>query len=116
MQRYESMKEAAIAATTLCHNWLVKTEGSVADPDTLLILAEAFDREFADQNNNPAAFLCSKEGAVGLTFDYEYNAQWLLYPLCDESMIQEEVIANLERDLDRLKELGTEELQEIWKR
>ena len=116
MKRFETMSEAAAEAAGLCNIWLIRADDATVEKEGLLMLAEAFDRERVNMEKNPAAFLCSKEGALGLTFDYEFNAQWLFYPLPDESHVEEEILADLERKLDRLEGLSTEELKNIWNR
>ena len=79
------------------------------------MMAEALDTELAAGTMRPAAFLCSKEGAIGLTPDYEYNAQWLLFPLPDEGNMEADLIADLTKQLEDLECVSTEELKKIWK-
>ena len=113
MQKYRTMKEAAEAAEKLCLTWLVN-DGSTVDADGLEMLAAALDEELNNSEKTPAAFLCSKEGALGLTFDFEYNAQWVCYPLPAEEKLEEEVLSDLEKRLNGLKNLTTEEIAQIW--
>ena len=113
MQKFRSMEEAAKAAEQICQMWFVREEGCTVDAEGLKTLAVALDRELADGGKN-AAFLCSKEGALGLTFDFEYNAQWVFYPLPTGDALEEELLADLKKHMDALEGLSTEELKEIW--
>lgn len=113
MKAFRTMKEAADAAEKLCLTWLVN-DGNTVDAQGLEMLAAALDEEMKNSGKTPAAFLCSKEGALGVTFDFEYNAQWVCYPLPDEENLEEEVLSDLEKRLMGLEQLTTEEIAQIW--
>ncbi len=115
MQKFQTMKEAAGAAGKICSDWLVRETGERADEGSVHLMAEALDAEVEASGQRPAAFLCSKEGAIGLTPDYEYNAQWLLFPLPDEGNMEADLIADLTKQLEDLECVSTEELKKIWK-
>ena len=109
------MKEAAEKAVTLSEMWFVPTQGLTLDAEALKVLAESFDEEFEATDKKVAAFLCSKEGALGVTFDYEYNARWLVIPLPSEKELFDEAIDQMEFHLNNLKDVSVEELEKIWK-
>ena len=116
MKKFNTMLEATELSRTLSNTWLVRDTGEYVDADGLNTLANAMDEMMsAKPEEPPHRFLCSNEGAIGITYDFEYNAQWFIYPMTDEDKLAEEVFLQMEKDLDALKVLKREELVKIAK-
>ncbi len=115
MQKCLTMKEAADLAAKLSEFWFVPDQGLTLDADGLKQMAESIDEAFATAEKKATVFFCSKEGALGVTFDYEYNAQWIIIPLPSEKELAQEAISQMEMLLDGLKDVSVEELKEICK-
>ena len=115
MEKFRTMKDAAQRAVMLSKLWFVPTRGLTLDAEGLKILAESFDEEFEEMEGKVAAFLCSREGALGVTFSYEYNARWLVLPLPSETELVDEAIDQMQFQLNNLKDASIEELEKIWK-
>ena len=115
MQKCSNMKEAAEAAIKLSEFWFVPDQGLTLDLEGLKQMAESIDDAFEKADKKATAFFCSKEGALGVTFDYEYNAQWVIIPLPSEKELADETLIQMEMILDGLKDVSTEELRNIWK-
>ncbi|MCR5222335.1 MAG: hypothetical protein K6D90_05695 [Lachnospiraceae bacterium] len=115
MTKHQTMTDAASAAGKICANWLDRKTGNRVDLQTLPALAKALDAEFEAAGESPAAFLCSKEGALGLTMDFEYHAQWFLFPLPKEEDLEQNLTEDLKKHLNDLADIPVEELERIWK-
>ena len=115
MEKFATMKNAADKAAALSKIWFVPKLGLTLDAEGVAEFAKNMDEDFAKADRKVAAFLCSKEGALGLTFDYEYNARWLIIPLPSEKELVDEVIKEMEFQLGNLKDVSVEELKELWR-
>ena len=115
MQKCETMKEAAQKAAELSTMWFVPKQGLTLDAEGVMEFARCLDEDFEKADKKVAAFLCSKEGALGVTFDYEYNARWLIIPLPSEKELLDEAMEQMNFQLEGLKDVSVEELKELWK-
>ena len=111
MEKYRTMSEAAGLAKTLTKMWLMRDTGEYVDEQGLDRLAYAMDEEMGRRSDEPPhVFLCSKEGAVGITYDFEYNAQWFLFPISDEKAMAEEMVDYVSNTFDAVKLLSRDQL------
>lgn len=115
MQKCGTMKEAAQMAASLSRMWFVPSQGLTLDAEGVMDFAGCLDEDFEKADKKVAAFLCSKEGALGVTFDYEYNARWLIIPLPSEKELLDEALSQMEFQLNGLKDVSVEELKKLWK-
>lgn len=82
MKHCKTMSEAISEASKKCYGWLVMGNGQYLGHEDALFLAQTTDKlDAEDDAQSDTYYLCSDEGAVGVTSKYEYLAEWLLMPL-----------------------------------
>ena len=81
MKEFSSMADAVAEAAKTVDEWVILPSHQKVSWDDAIVRAQELDDYYA--KNNPATrytWLCSAEGAIGVTEEKEYLAQWILLP------------------------------------
>ena len=84
MKEFEKMIDAVAEAAMITDEWAVLPDKEI------VVKKDALERALEiDKGNEEAGltgrlkYLCSAEGAVGMTMGKEYQAQWIMIPFLD---------------------------------
>lgn len=100
MKEFQTLSGAVSEATRICDEWIIMPGKQQIDAFDAQKKAYEIDQAYAaDGEECPYTYLCSEEGAVGLTEGKEYMAQWIMLPLPDVSNdLEEQIRADYERE------------------
>ncbi len=83
MQYVKTMKEAlALAIDNSCIVW-ADSEGTIFDVEAMLAFLEIEEKQALPEDHYIAV---SIEGAIGVANRYEFDIDWLFYPVLDENV------------------------------
>ena len=78
------MMDAVAEAALLTDEWAILPGKELIEKDDALARALELDKGYEEAGiADRFTFLCSAEGAVGMTTGKEYQAQWIMIPLID---------------------------------
>ena len=90
MQYVQTMKEAlSIAIENHCIVW-ADAEGTIFDTEAMLAFIEIEETHSLPKDHYIAV---SIEGAIGIVNRYEFDIEWLFYPVLDEAVKQKYISA-----------------------
>ena len=82
MKEFTKMIDAVAEAAMLVDQWSVLPDKDIVTKDDALARALEMDKGNEEAGlSGRFKYLCSEEGAVGITMDKEYQAQWIMIPL-----------------------------------
>ena len=82
MKEFAKMIDAVAEAALITDEWAVLQGKEIISKDDALARALEIDKGYEEAGiADRFRFLCSEEGAVGMTTGKEYQAQWIMIPL-----------------------------------
>ncbi|MBO4901482.1 MAG: zinc ribbon domain-containing protein [Lachnospiraceae bacterium] len=110
MKEFQTMADAVAEAAKICDEWVTVQGKQVVSWDDALLRADELDETYRAAGVNPFTYLCSEEGAVGITEDKEYLAQWILLPL---PALPEDLEARIRADYEKSRNTQQENAQPV---
>ncbi|MCR4869146.1 MAG: hypothetical protein K5889_06630, partial [Lachnospiraceae bacterium] len=78
MQRLQSCMDAVVAAANVCQNWrMVDGKEDIGLLDMIAVASEFDERNPMDED---MFYVVSGEGAIGITWKWEFLVRWLYVP------------------------------------
>ena len=99
MKEFATMADAVAEAAKTVDEWVILPSHQKVSWDDAILRAQELDDYYA-QNNMATRYtwLCSAEGAIGVTEEKEYLAQWILLPaLPYPAQLEEQIRADYEK-------------------
>jgi hypothetical protein len=82
MKEFTKLIDAVAEAAVYTDEWAVLPGKDIIDSKQALARALEIDKGNEEEGmTGRFKYLCSEEGAVGMTMDKEYQAQWFMIPL-----------------------------------
>ena len=82
MKEFSKMIDAVAEAALITDEWAVLPDKELVTKNDALERALEIDKGYEAQGlSGKFTYLCSAEGAVGITTGKEYQAQWIMIPL-----------------------------------
>lgn len=81
MKEFSSMADAVAEAAKTVDEWVILPSHQKVSWDDAIVRAQELDETYAQKGlASRYTYLCSAEGAIGVTEGKEYLAQWILLP------------------------------------
>ena len=82
MKEFVKLIDAVAEASVFTDEWAVLPDRDLINTKQALARAIEIDKGNEEEGlTGRFKYLCSEEGAVGMTMDKEYQAQWFMIPL-----------------------------------
>ncbi|MCR4746570.1 MAG: zinc ribbon domain-containing protein [Lachnospiraceae bacterium] len=113
MQKFDKITDAAACAGTIAKRWFAMGAEGPVDYEGLLKITEVVEKKLRENGGRMPTFLCSKEGALGVSYDYEYNAQWLIIPFIEGDQLERDMSEKFSNLGSAIASLPLESLKEL---